>query len=173
MFGKTYGEAYLLQWEPVVNERSERHLAMEDSAMIDKIGRAQDLAANDDRAGAYAIYNVLWAEATRAGDQYQACIVAHFLAHAHVEPEAQLAWHLRALQAADAVGDERVRSFYPSLHANLGDVYLRLGNLPQAQEHIDKARKFEHILPDDGYGRLIRSLIIRLTQTIERDNSRG
>jgi tetratricopeptide (TPR) repeat protein len=139
---------------------------LEDSTMIDKIGQAQDLAANGDREGARALYDALWAEATRAGDQYQACVVAHFLAHAHVEPEAQLDWHLRALQAANAVGDERVRAFYPSLHANLGDVYLRLGNLTQAQEHIDKARETEHVLPDDGYGRLVRSLIIRLTQTV-------
>ena len=134
--------------------------------MIDKIGQAQDLAANGDREGARALYDALWVEATRAGDQYQACVVAHFLAHAHVEPEAQLDWHLRALQAANAVGDERVRAFYPSLHANLGDVYLRLGNLTQAQEHIDKARETEHVLPDDGYGRLVRSLINRLTQTL-------
>ena len=131
--------------------------------MIDKIGQAQDLAANGDRESARALYDALWAEATRAGDQYQACVVAHFLAHTHVEPEAQLDRHLRALQTANAVGDERVRAFYPSLHANLGDVYLCLGNL--TQEHIDKARETEHILPDDGYGRLVRSLIIRLTQT--------
>jgi hypothetical protein len=143
---------------------------MEDSAMIDTIGRAQDLAANGDREGARALYDTLWVEATRAGDHYQACVVAHFLAHAHIEPEAQLDWHLRALQAADAVGDERVRAFYPSLHANLGDVYLRLDNLSQAQEHIDKAREAERVLPDDGYGRMIRSLIVRLTQTVERDN---
>lgn len=85
----------------------------------------------------------------------------------------QLVWHLHAIQAADVVGDERVSAFYPSLHANLGDVYLRLGNLVQAQEHIDKARETESVLPDDGYGRMIRSLITRLTQTIERDNSRN
>ena len=145
---------------------------MEDSAMIDMIGRAQDLVANGDREGALALYNALWAEATRVEDQYQACIVGHFMAHAHIEPEAQLVWHLRALQRANAVGDERVLAFYPSLHANLGDVYLRLGNLAQAQEHIDKAREAEHILPDDGYGRMIRSLIVRLTQTLEGDNLR-
>src|SRR5438067_9497621 len=102
---------------------------MEDSAMIDTIGRAQDLVANGNREGALALYNALWAEATCVEDLYQACIVAHFMAHAHIEPEAQLAWHLRALQSAEAVGDERVRAFYPSLHANLGDVDLRLGNL--------------------------------------------
>ena len=146
---------------------------MEDSAMIDQISRAQDLVANGDREGACALYDGLWTEAIHTENQYQACVVAHFLAHTHVEPEAQLDWHLRALQAADAVGDERVRAFYPSLHANLGDVYLRLGNLTQAQKHIDKAHETEHVLPDDGYGRMLRSLIIRLTETAKRENARG
>ena len=139
---------------------------MEDSVMIDTIGQAQDLVASGDHEGARALYDALWVEAIRAEDQYQACVVAHFLAHAHIEPDAQLDWHLRALQAADNMGDERVRAFYPSLHANLGDVYLRLGNLTRAQEHIDKARETEHILPDDGYGRLVRSLIIRLAHIV-------
>ena len=140
---------------------------MEDGAMIDTIGQAQALVASGDHEGARALYDAAWVEVTCAEDEYQACIVAHFMAHAHVEPEAQLDWHLRALQAADAVRDERVRAFYPSLYANLGDVYLRLGNLTQAQEHINKAREIEHVLPDDGYGRMVRSLIVRLTQTIK------
>lgn len=89
---------------------------MEDSAMIEKIGRAQDLAANGDGDGARALYTELWDEATGSGNQYQACAVAHFMAHAHVEPESQLDWHLRALHAADAVGDERIRAFYPIRH---------------------------------------------------------
>ncbi|HLQ30528.1 MAG TPA: hypothetical protein VK140_14950 [Ktedonobacteraceae bacterium] len=89
---------------------------MEDSAMIEKIGRAQDLAANGDGDGARALYTELWDEATGSGNQYQACAVAHFMAHAHVEPKSQLDWHLRALHAADAVGDERIRAFYPIRH---------------------------------------------------------
>jgi hypothetical protein len=157
----------------MVNERSERCMAMEERVMIDMIGRAQDLVASGDREGACTLYDALWVEATRAGDQYQACVVAHFMAHAHDEPEAQLDWHMRALQAADTVGDERVRAFYPSLHANLGDVYLRLGNFTEAREHIYKARETERVLQEDGYGRMIRSLIARLTQAVERGNSRG
>ncbi|MEO8954255.1 MAG: hypothetical protein ACR2H5_14680 [Ktedonobacteraceae bacterium] len=146
---------------------------MEEPVMIEKIGHAQDLAANGDRDGARTLYANMWAEATRAEDQYQACVVAHFMAHAHVEPEAQRDWHLRALHAADAVGDERVRGFYPSLYANLGEVNLRLGNLTQAREYISRANEVQQVLPDDGYGRLIRSLIVRVTQAVERDNAHG
>ncbi len=102
---------------------------MEESVMIEKIGRAQDLAANGDRDGARTLYADMWAEATRAENQYQACVVAHFMAHAHIMTPGAADWHLRALHAADAVGDERVLGFYPSLYANLGEVNLRLGNL--------------------------------------------
>ncbi len=87
----------------------------ENDALIDGIGRAQALVVSGDRNGARALYEGLWTEATRAEDGYQACVVAHFMAHAQVEPDAQLDWHLRSLQAAEAVDDERVRAFYPSL----------------------------------------------------------
>ncbi len=143
----------------------------ENDALLDGIGRAQTLAFSGDHAGARALYEGLWTEATRAEDDYQACVAAHFMAHAQVEPEAQLVWHLRALRAAEAVDDERVRAFYPSLYANVAEVYLRLGNLIQAREHIDKARETAHVLPDDHYGRMIRSLIQRVGQTIEGDGS--
>ncbi len=144
----------------------------ENDALTDGIGRAQALAFSGDQDGARALYEGLWTEAARAADGYQVCVVAHFMAHAQVEPEAQLDWHLRALWSAEAVDDERVRAFYPSLYANVAEVYLRLGNLTQAREHIDKAREIVHVLPDDHYGRMIRSLIVRVSQIIERDSGR-
>jgi len=69
-------------------------------------------------------------------------------------------------EATKAADDERVRTFYSSLYANVAEVYLRLGNLTQAREHIDKARETAYVLPDDGYGRMIRSLIVRVSQTV-------
>lgn len=140
----------------------------DDDAMITRIGRAKTLAENGDRHGARALFETLWAEATSAGDELHACVVAHFMAHAQDAPEAQLDWHLRALRAADAVGDDRVVGFYPSLHANLGDTYLRLGDLPHARQHIEKARDTEHVLERDGYGQMMRSLIARLTEATKR-----
>ncbi len=145
---------------------------MEDNAMIDKICQAQALAANGDHDGARALYADLWEKAIRAEDQYQACVVAHFMAHAYFEPVTQLAWHLRALRAADIVNDERVHTFYPSLYANLGEVYLRLGNSAQACKYIARARETEHVLQEDGYGRMIRSLIVRIERDAGCDNGR-
>lgn len=146
---------------------------MEDNMLTDKICHAQELVSYGDREGACTLYIDLWDEAVRTENQYQACIVAHFMAHTHVEPEEQFDWHLRALHAADSVGDERVSTFYPSLYANLGEVSLRLGDLAQARMYIVRASETEHVLQDDGYRRLLRSLIVRVTQAIERGNMKG
>jgi len=59
-------------------------------------------------------------------------------------------------------GDERVRGFYPSLYANVAEVNLRLGDRAEARRWIARARETAPSLPDDGYGRMIRSLIDRV-----------
>jgi hypothetical protein len=59
-----------------------------------------------------------------------------------------------------------VPRFYSSLHANLADVYLRLGQHNQARQHVERARAVEAALPDDGYGQMIRRLIARLSEAV-------
>lgn len=145
---------------------------MGEQTIADTIMRAQTLQIAGDRAGAHAAYMVLWDEAQRTADYYQASIAAHFMAHAQTEAEAQHMWHergLRAAEAALALGDERVRTFLPSLHANLAEVSLRLGRRTQARVHLDQARASEAVLQDDGYGRMMRGLIARLTQELAHD----
>ncbi len=144
----------------------ERWVAMQDGTMTEQICVAQDLAVNGDREGAFTIYNALWDEASRNENQYELCVIAHFMAHAQTEAERQREWHLRSLQAADQVGDERIQGFYPSLYANLGEVNLRLGNIREAREYTDKARACEYMLLDDGYGRMVRGLIERLVGNV-------
>lgn len=145
----------------------------DDTWLTEQIVRAQAREVRGDREGARAVYAELWDAALHTPDQYRACVVAHFMAHAQSEPEAQLVWHLRALRAADAAlasGDERVRSFYPSLHANLGDVYLRQGDRTSARQHIQWAQVVQNTLSDDAYGHTVRALIVRLADAIEHDH---
>lgn len=140
---------------------------MDDTAFVTAINHAQGAG----REAARPLYEELWAAATRDGDEYRRCVVAHFMAHAQVEPEALLMWHLRALQAADAVRDGRVTTFYPSLYANIADAYLRLGDPTQAQHYIDKARAVASTLQDDGYGRMIQGLIARVAQAVAPEDA--
>ena len=107
----------------------------------------------------------LWATIGAGGDPLHRCTLAHYLADLHDEPAESLAWDVRALDAADALTDERaqqhhgalqVRGFYPSLHLNLADDYRRLGAFGPARRHLDAARERVADLPDGDYGALIR-----------------
>jgi hypothetical protein len=47
---------------------------------------------------------------------------------------------------------------YPSLHLNLGEAYRRLSGHARARAHLDQGRAVA-ALADDGYGRMIWSII--------------
>jgi hypothetical protein len=48
-------------------------------------------------------------------DDYDACVAAHYVARHQKEAEEALRWNQESLDRADAVNDERVQAFYPSL----------------------------------------------------------
>lgn len=74
-----------------------------------------------------------------SGDDLEACIAAHYVARHQPTPADTLWWNREALRRADAVGDERVRDFYPSLLLNLASSHEKLGELPRALEHYRAA----------------------------------
>ena len=84
------------------------------------------------RVDARALFLQAWAAAR---DDYEACVAAHYLARFQETAEAALYWNQEALTRAEAVGDERVRSFYPSLYVNLGWAHERLGHGAEAARY--------------------------------------
>ena len=68
-------------------------------------------------------------------DDFEACIAAHYLARYQDDAEACLRWNQEALTRALAVGDDRVKSFFPSLYINLGYAYELLGNTSEVQRY--------------------------------------
>jgi hypothetical protein len=78
----------------------------------------------------------------------------------------ELVWDQPALAAADLVTDARVTQagvtlpvagLYPSLHLNLSECYLKLGDLGRAREHLQQAQAAVGALGDDGYAQMIKS----------------
>jgi len=88
------------------------------------------------REEAHAMYQKAW-EASK--DDYEACVAAHYVARFQENPEDILYWNQEALKRADAVNDERVKDFYPSLFLNLGRSYELIGNQSEAQRYFDLA----------------------------------
>lgn len=85
---------------------------------------------------ARALYRQAW---QTAQDDYEACIAAHYLARHQTDPHETLRWNQEALTRAEAVGDGRADSFYPSLYLNMGHSYELLGDQAEAQRYYDKA----------------------------------
>ena len=85
---------------------------------------------------AKSLYAQAW---ERAIDDVDRCIAAHYVARFQETPEARLQWNQEALDRANAVNDERVKDFYPSLYLNMGQSYESLGNQKEAKHYYDLA----------------------------------
>jgi hypothetical protein len=94
-----------------------------------------------------------------AGDDWERCVAAHYVALSRPSAGERLRWNLRCLELADAVGDARVAGFYPSLHASVGRAWEELGDVPAAREAFERAAGHGGVLGEDAYGESLRGLI--------------
>jgi hypothetical protein len=85
---------------------------------------------------AKALYEQAW---ERAADDVERCIAAHYVARFQETPEARLQWNQEALDRANAVNDEQVKDFYPSLYLNMGKSFEALGNQEEAKRYYELA----------------------------------
>lgn len=74
-------------------------------------------------------------------DDYEACIAAHYFARFQESPEETLHWNQLALERANAVNNDSVRDFYPSLYLNMGRSHEVLGNDEEAKTYYELAVK--------------------------------
>lgn len=91
---------------------------------------------NSEIAQASACYQQAW---EIAADDYDACIAAHYVARHQAQPTETLRWNQIALDRANAVTDQRVEVFMPSLYLNMGHSYEVLGDLKAANHFYDLA----------------------------------
>lgn len=105
----------------------------------------------------------------KADDDYHRSIAAHYVARHQSSPEETLRWNLEALHRADAVGDERVEGFYPSLLLNMGYSHEQLEQWKEARDYYQRAAERLDILSDTPYGMTVRDGVARgLERVAER-----
>ncbi len=83
--------------------------------------------------------SLYWQAWEMAGDDYEACIAAHYVARFQEIPQDQFAWNKLALDKAQALGDSRVQDFLPSLYLNMGKSYELLDNFSKARRYYAMA----------------------------------
>ena len=104
------------------------------------------------------IYGEAW---ERRSNDYESCIVAHYVARIQTSPQELLHWNKQALTYADKVGDSSVQSFYPSLYLNVAKAYEDMGDRATAQEYYQLGAEKCSMLPDDQLGNMTRDAIRR------------
>lgn len=104
----------------------------------------------------------------RSTDDYDACVAAHFLARQQPTPADTLHWNRKALELADAIADERVEGFYPSLYLNMGHSHEQLGNQEEARRYYDLAAAITDRLQDGRYGDLVKQGIENGRKRVEK-----
>jgi tetratricopeptide (TPR) repeat protein len=111
-----------------------------------------------DLAKAKACFEQAW---DQASDNWEKCVAAHYLARHQTTPEATLQWNEECLRRADAVGDDRVTGFYPSLYLNIGYSHEVLGNNQQAIDGYRSAERLLDSLPVGPYADLVKDGVTR------------
>ena len=97
-------------------------------------------------------------------DHAQRCVLAHYLADTQDDLDDEIGWDETALHEFAHVGEHELSTIgiasaaglAPSLHLNLGDGYARRGDVAPARAQLALARSTLAVLPDDGYGQMIR-----------------
>lgn len=107
---------------------------------MEAIGTAVLIGREGDTESARRDLLAIWSQIGVAGDPFHRCTLAHYLADFYESPAEALVWDIRALDAAEALTDERaqqhhaslqVAGFYPSLYLNIADNLRRLAHLRQ------------------------------------------
>ncbi|MGW3100251.1 hypothetical protein ACWDCC_43240 [Streptomyces sp. NPDC001102] len=144
-----------------------------------RIEEAMTLQHAGDLDGARQQFIEIREEIASDGDPFHRCVLAHYMADLQQDPQDELAWDLRALEAAASVTDDRakqhdaslaIRGFYPSLHLNLAADFRKLGDTTQARTHLAQAKEHLDALNDDGYSQGIRSAIQRLADQLTAED---
>ena len=99
-----------------------------------------------------------WNEST---DDFERCIAAHYVARHQKNSVDALRWNQHSLDHANAVADDRVHGFYPSLYLNLGKAHEDLGNREESRRFYEMASAAVVSFPDGRYGDIVREAVGR------------
>jgi hypothetical protein len=135
--------------------------------------QAVQTALGGDAVEGRRLMEAAWA-ATDEDDHAMRCVLAHYLADAQDTLDDEIRWDESALGNLPHVADDELApigipsaaGLAPSLHLNLGDGYLRRGDLVAARREQEAGAAALGALGEDGYAQLIRQGLERLGERL-------
>lgn len=95
-------------------------------------------------------------------------IAAHYVARHQNSIADKLKWDETALQLAQQIKSEAINVSLPSLYLNIAKCYEDLKDYYQAWRNYQLAISFLSWLPDNGYGKMVKTAIQNGTERVSK-----
>ncbi len=116
-----------------------------------------ELEGQGRKRDAIELFQQAWDEASNDFEKFTS---AHYVARHQENIHDKLKWDETALQLALKINDDNVRGAYPSLYLNVAKCYEELNDFNNARKNYKFALSFIGLLPDNGYGKMIKGGIV-------------
>ena len=125
-----------------------------DNKIVKLCAEGMELEGQGRKKEAIKLFQQAWDEATTDFEKFTS---AHYVARHQESIEDKLKWDEAALQSALQIDDDNVRKAYPSLYLNIAKCYEDLNDAGNAEKNYMLALSHTGLLPDDGYGNMIKN----------------
>lgn len=119
--------------------------------------QGMDLEGKGKLEKASKLFLQAWDEATNDFEKFTA---AHYVARHQKTVVDKLNWDETALNLALKINDDKMKGSYPSLYLNIAKCYEDLKDVDNAKKNYQLALSFTNLLPDNGYGKMIKGGIL-------------
>lgn len=125
--------------------------------VVQLCAKGMELEGQAQPAEAAKVFDEAWQVAATDLEKFTA---AHYVARHQKSISDKLKWDETALQHALNMTDATMKAALPSLYLNVGKGYEDLNDLHNAHSNYQAALSCTNLLPDDGYGNMIKAGIL-------------
>jgi len=116
--------------------------------------QGMDMEAGGNNNDAKQLFIQAWETSTNDFEKFTA---AHYVARHQKTTEDKLNWDETALSFALKIEDDTMKAHYPSLYLNIAKCYEDLNDFDAAKNQYQLALSYADFLPENGYGKMIKS----------------
>ncbi|MEC3880235.1 tetratricopeptide repeat protein [Parapedobacter sp. 10938] len=128
-----------------------------DNKTVRLCAQGMDMEGKGNPEEASKLFLQAWNEATNDFEKFTA---AHYVARHQKSIKEKLKWDETALQLALKINDDTIKETYSSLYLNIAKCYEDLNDFDNAIKNYQIALSFTKLLPDNGYGNMIKGGIM-------------
>ena len=126
--------------------------------VIKLCAQGMEMEGNGKPEEANKLFTQAWNEATNDFEKFTA---AHYVARHQKNTQDKLKWDKTALELALKINNETVKGALSSLYLNVAKCYEDINDFDNAKRNYDLALSFVDLLPDNGYGNMIKGGIVK------------